>query len=222
MKCYLPLTRTEIISDTVRLIPKHIPIPEVDADDYLRTGVQELIHLLWLKKDKIPGTKSDVAKNALIKLAQILQRDSCKLADSTLAQKHTAATTFLHNIPNHPQVVTSEGAKHKFPVKIPSITDEDFEQIKGSLQSPTTSTNLQNKIHHVSRTSQFNLQTNKAQTILLSRAIKAQQANYIFDLHGRCESIDTLLNGPDAEVWTNALNNELGQLAQGINTIKGV
>ena len=35
LKCYLPLIRTEIVSNTVRLIPKHIPIPKTNVEDYL-------------------------------------------------------------------------------------------------------------------------------------------------------------------------------------------
>ena len=46
LKCYLPITRTEIISDTVHLLLERIPIPEVNIDNYLRASIQELIQLL--------------------------------------------------------------------------------------------------------------------------------------------------------------------------------
>ena len=46
LTCYLPLTRTEIVSDTVRFLPTNIPIPEANIDDYIWSSIQELTHLL--------------------------------------------------------------------------------------------------------------------------------------------------------------------------------
>ena len=40
LTCYLPITRTEIISNIVRLIPRHIQIPEINIKDYLGRGIQ--------------------------------------------------------------------------------------------------------------------------------------------------------------------------------------
>ena len=41
LKCYLPITRTEIISDTVKLMPTRLATPETDIDDYIRALIQE-------------------------------------------------------------------------------------------------------------------------------------------------------------------------------------
>ena len=46
LKCYLPITRTEIISDTVRLLPTRMAIPEANIEDYIRASIQELILLM--------------------------------------------------------------------------------------------------------------------------------------------------------------------------------
>ena len=54
LHCYLPITRTEVINDTVKLTPKHIPIPESDLETYVRASIQELIYLLKHKKI-LPG-----------------------------------------------------------------------------------------------------------------------------------------------------------------------
>ena len=105
----------------VRLIPKHIPIPEVNIDDYLRAGIQELIHLLRHKNNKIPDTKTNVARYALIKLTQIVQRDSCEFSDPTFLPKDIPSTLLLQKIHTHPQVTTSKGAKEKLPVKLPVV-----------------------------------------------------------------------------------------------------
>ena len=48
LQCYLPHTRTEIYSDTIRFIPRLIPIPEASTDDSLISAIQELIALLTM------------------------------------------------------------------------------------------------------------------------------------------------------------------------------
>ena len=51
--------------------------------------------------------------------------------------------------------------------------------------------------------------------------MKQLQANNIFYLQGKRESIDSLLQGPVKLVWSNALMNEFGLVAQGIHVIEG-
>ena len=47
--------------------------------------------------------------------------------------------------------------------------------------------------------------------------VKSQMAlNHIFNAEGKKMSMDSLLTGPDSTIWTTALSNELGRLAQGI------
>ena len=45
VKCYIPKTRKERISDTVSFIPKVIPIPQANINDHLRRTADDLIHL---------------------------------------------------------------------------------------------------------------------------------------------------------------------------------
>ena len=49
VKCYVPITHTEIITDTVQFIPEHVPIPISTKADFLRQSVGDIIQLL--KKD---------------------------------------------------------------------------------------------------------------------------------------------------------------------------
>ena len=42
-----------------------------------------------------------------------------------------------------------------------------------------------------------------------------QSMNHIYDSNGNKETIDLLINGKDSEIWTQALSNKLGRLAQG-------
>ena len=54
LTCYLPITRTKVVSNTVRLLPARIPIPQVDLDDYIRASIQELVHLLHNWQSNLP------------------------------------------------------------------------------------------------------------------------------------------------------------------------
>ena len=46
LKVYIPKTHRERITDTAKIIPKQIPIPEATLDDHLRYTADDLVHLL--------------------------------------------------------------------------------------------------------------------------------------------------------------------------------
>ena len=62
LTCYLPNTRSEVIADIVKFIPRYIPIPEASLDD--------LIYLLRHNSPAIPALKPESSRQALIHLAQ--------------------------------------------------------------------------------------------------------------------------------------------------------
>ena len=117
LKCYLPITQTEIISDTVHLIPKHIPIPESNIDNHLRAGINKLIYLLKNKQSNIPGIKSDTAQTTLIKLAQILHRDDTATIQTSLYQNNLVPKA-------HPNTTSEGESKQGF--ILPNPTDKEF------------------------------------------------------------------------------------------------
>ena len=49
----------------------------------------------------------------------------------------------------------------------------------------------------------------------LFQTILQPQVNHIYNSQGKKETIDTLLKGADRDIWTQALSNEIGRLAQG-------
>ena len=69
-------------------------------------------------------------------------------------------------------------------------------------------------------TEQFHRLTNGAKNIHMKKYLK-NLTNHIFNIDGHKESIDTLLQGPESDAWTQSLTNGLGRLAQGTNTILG-
>ena len=79
LTCYLPLTRSEIPSDTVRCIPRYIPIPEISIDNLVKKTANNLFHLLLHKSTPISALHPEYSRQAIIKLAQILGRDTTPL-----------------------------------------------------------------------------------------------------------------------------------------------
>ena len=76
-------------SDTVRLIPKYIPIPEAKLETYIRAFIQELIYLLKHKNTPLPGLKSTITKTTLIRLAEIFNTNDANFQNKKI----------LNNIP---------------------------------------------------------------------------------------------------------------------------
>ena len=73
----------------------------------------------------------------------------------------------------------------------------------------------------------INFLTQAAHYIFANHLFKLLHAFHIYNKQGKKETIDTLLMGSDSDTWWNAVGNELGRLAKGIdnqliatNTIK--
>ena len=46
VRCFIPKTQSERISDTVQFIPNVIPIPNATLEEHLRKTTDDLVHLL--------------------------------------------------------------------------------------------------------------------------------------------------------------------------------
>ena len=75
LKCYVPKTRQVRITDTATIIPKQVPIPQANTDDYIRTIAGDLVRILLQRKGTInlPEIRPS-SKEALIKISEILHR----------------------------------------------------------------------------------------------------------------------------------------------------
>ena len=216
LTCYLPLTRTEIVSDTVRFLPTNIPIPEANIDDYIRASIQELIHLLTNRQSKLPGTKSTIAKTALVRLSTIL--GNTEPLDPSIEK--TLVPT---------QCRASEGEKNKKTVPIPPMSDEEFNKLLESIptkesnkkSSTSASLHLQNKLYTLNRINRKNRLPHSTKIYHSNKNAGDDKLNHIFNTDGHKESIDSLLKGENSKTWSNSLANELGRLAQGLDQIEG-
>ena len=75
VKCYVPKTHSERITDTVTLLPHTIPIPKTSLDDHIRATSDNLISLLYRKKSPIGPFITPSTQDHLIKLAKLFHRD---------------------------------------------------------------------------------------------------------------------------------------------------
>ena len=74
LTCYIPSTRTEIVSDTLVFIPHTIPIPTITIDNFLTQAASNIITLFTCPPSNIPSTlqMGDSTKNGLLQLAILL------------------------------------------------------------------------------------------------------------------------------------------------------
>ncbi len=105
VRCYLPKTHTEVVSDTVKFIPQHIPIPAAHIDDHIQNSLEILTNILTTKITTYPpNIMSETHRQALLTLAKIFQRDSSpqisdvSSSEGVKKQANTKAPTH-HQIP---------------------------------------------------------------------------------------------------------------------------
>ena len=107
LRCYLPKTHTEIISDTVKFLPRFIPIPHASIDDHIRNSLQDLLLLLTNKIKKFPtDLVSPTNQQALITLATIFNNDTT--TDHHSSSEGETKSIAVSSPSHHPQ-------QHQYP-----------------------------------------------------------------------------------------------------------
>ena len=261
-KCYLPSTAKEVITDTVRFIPKKIPFPQLTIDIYLQLSVEKIIKLLednYKNNNILQLNNQHDLLQAFKHVAQSLQPDQPPPV-TPAPRVYTSLQQMLTNIKlkgHAPQL------HHRNPLpKVQSLPAKPLPRVHNKYwhTNATPSINfpvqpfLQNHKKHkppVSPVRQFLNHQNTCQrsqttthrvpaipklprsnpegvpSVPLSSSGTPPnniQANHIYDPQGKKLSLDKLLTGKDTkDIWTQALNNELGRLANGYskNLIKG-
>ena len=100
------------MSDTIKLIPRYVPLPTANIDDYIRQSFNTLFELLKRKKTTFPGINvSDGTTSALITLTECLHNN--RMAPTTIQRQSTQLTKPLIPIQSTKQIgpnTISEGA----------------------------------------------------------------------------------------------------------------
>lgn len=76
LKIYVPTTRSEVISDTVKFILTCVHIPESGIDDHLRKTANDVVHVLLKNTHVIPALQIPPARDALVQIARLLNLDT--------------------------------------------------------------------------------------------------------------------------------------------------
>ena len=111
------------------MIPRYIPIPEVSIDDHVKKTANDLLHLLLHKSPPIPALQPESSRQAIIKLAQILGRDT---TPPILPILQNLPILPLTSVGSNTSKSTSEG------VEIRSTTTEGGKSQEPSVDKPQT------------------------------------------------------------------------------------
>ena len=87
---YIPKTHAERITDTVTLIPNIILIPNTTIELHLRRTADDLLHLLQDKPSVVTPMQNTSVQGALIKIAQLLHRDTTPTSPHLPIHKSTS------------------------------------------------------------------------------------------------------------------------------------
>lgn len=237
--CYVPATAKEVITDTVRFIPKKVIFPHLDINRHLQLAIEKIIFLLETNYQQV-NTK-------LTHHYEILQafKHIAKIVNQSSTQTHTP---ILPRVPTHMQHMLSTLR----PQRKPNFPRVQLPRVHTSL--PHTNTNFTSPVHHFLHTRHrpyTNQQmyapphfqprpTPNAQQCQPSTFHRPVQAflhrtpahfstgpppnaiNHIYDVNGKKLPLDKLLmQASTKDIWTKALNNELGRLANGYKKIIG-
>ena len=196
VKCFIPDTRSEVITDTVTFFPQYVPFPTVSMTDFLQQTASDIIHLL---KNPTPSPvptlrAGDATHNALLEIATAIQSI---------------------NVNNTPPPRVLKKLQTPIPNQVSSM----------NMPSPRVQKSMQvkklEKIHHhctnpYAQHYTMNYKSNAAHQIYKRHQYaKYLYAMHIYDDNGKKQSLEALLNGNDGNIWNRSMSNEIGRLAQG-------
>ena len=226
VKCYIPQTRAEIASDTVKFIPTYVPFPEADINDHIQKTLTDLTYLLYSKSPALPTLTSNSSKSALIKISQLLNRDKSQLLPPQSMTSEGGVPFKENKLPvipvnNHPT------KRINTPVVLPPPQQRLFydNPTPKSQSRTTTFTPPPQRFRStgVPRIQPYTFSTPSKHQIIRQLVTQnlQEKINHIFNNDGKKMSLDELLNSSMAHIWETAVSNELGRLSQGVNGIKG-
>jgi hypothetical protein len=235
-KCYFPDTMKERDVLTVDFFPEKIPFPTFTQEDYLRQTAEDMLHLLTppaASTTPTPLTFGPPILNAFAKVADILGRALAPLPTAPLqpSVESIPPVSFpLTPIRLPPprvsvtpaSIVTPPRVPIVVPVStpVPPISAAKSRQKKRSSSSPTSnfrrSSPRFSRLHPQHPTPRYHRRQRMqlAQSMQHDPSIAGKMIN---PTTGRAETIDSLLHGPDSDIWTKSLTNEWGRCAQGIS-----
>ena len=223
ISCYFPRTRTVRQCDTVTYFPTIIPFPKVGLSDFLRQAAKDIVTILTHPPaNTIPTLEQGSAtNNALLKLATILQRiDKVPTLETTLETNSQTIDPLeiehiLHKEASLPRVQKQAPLPRvsKTAISKHVATSSSIENTISSdkLSPPTWARNKSfTQSRYDLRPRGTNFRSQAAQHIF-----NTTHVSHIYDDNGKKETLTSLLSGDNKELWTQALSNEWGRVANG-------
>jgi hypothetical protein len=244
MKCYMPTTGSIRYTDTLQFIPATFKFPETTTEDYLRQSVGDILALLQDPPKTLPFLSyGDATKNAVTKIAQLLQRSvpQPRLPIPPLVPLVTQPASAL---PRVPPVLPSPVDSPRVQTNVPVPRVQVYAPFQ-SIQPPNTRV-LRSRTKPLAPkpvsalTKRFPSNRPFNPRVLRPRhggssgaattphllmqhifecpqVFDLQRLLHLYNKLGKKETIDTLLAGPRSSTWWNAVANELGRLANGVH-----
>jgi hypothetical protein len=210
-KCYFPDTMSERDVLTVDFFPEKIPFPKFTTDDYLKQTAEDMLHLLTTSAPSTPlPTRAfgPPVLNAYEKIAHILQRA----------------------LPPPPAQRVSEIPPPVPPQRVPDMTTVVPPQrvpntiLRSTSPLPPLTKKLPYKSSPAVRLPYRDISprftARPSQRLQFAQSVQHDPAiagKMFHPVTGRPENIDTLLRGPDSDIWTTSLANEWARCAQGLS-----
>ena len=187
-KCYLPSTKSEIVSDTVDLFAYNMPVPDISNDEYIQQALMDILAVLQNKsKINVPSLQYGQRINDAV------------IAISTLLGK--ASPKPILQAPHKPASVDPPEERVSNVSKIPTVQHLPNHNAQVPRVPIFNSTKLSSfkhlAVHHLQAQQFFQF-----------------KINHIYNKDGKKETLDSLILKNPA-IWGKALSNEWGRLAQG-------
>ena len=236
VQCYIPITRSVIIADTVQFFPCKIKFPSISINDHLLHAVEDIISILHDKKFQISSpalTFFNETKLCIQLVADILH---------TITKKPELPppSPFLHQVRETIHQMTKNNSTNKIPItptlnvkkhitSVPRMKQPEPNQSTGHLTSNTKQHNT-----NIAQVPKVLKQRRIAKPIIHPRArlftrfkgpmldtlrlqcLRQQLAYHIYNKDGKKETLKSLLQNPVThDVWAKSSSNEYGRLLKG-------
>ena len=236
----IPKTRSEVVSDTVKLVSEKIPIPSQSLDDHLKQAVHDILTIIKNpQKTTLPLLHyNDSTAHAIKQTATLIQRavelpiEKPKIKDVVnfprvpreLINKHINAIPPLsvdryNNTPVYEALHKLQNSRLVGSMPPPKTPPLAIPTPKGKFNpnpfEPPSLPPMKDDSFYLSP-------HNNVRLPHMPIGAQAPSLFHMFDDLGNKLNIDKLIKGPNAETWLQSLDNELGRLADGIpNKING-
>ena len=245
VKCYNPHTAREVDVDTVQFFPSTTKIPSVSTEDYLKQAATDIISVLQNPPSSIPSLQfGDPTKNALISIARLLNRaepDPAPVLSPASAATPTPRTT---PTPTPTLIATPQAVLPRVQPQVQSLPVKPLPRVQPaplsspaphpSMKSPKKTPNVHSfstkatssmvkPIDPRSAEARYRFRPRRStnfrrfalQHIVAHELFRMPSMHHIYNDSGKKESLDSLLKGPNGDIWLQALSNEFGRLAKG-------